>query len=342
MNLTPREIVLRTLAFDHPPRAPRQLWVLPWAELHHPGAFDRIQAEFPPDIVYADGHQREPRQVQGSPYERGVYIDEWGCRFTNIQPGVHGEVCDPLIRDWDDAGAIRFPREMLTIDPEAVNRDCEASDRFQLVPYCPRPFERLQFLRGSQALYLDLMMRPPAMLAFLRKLHGFYCEFLELWCSRTQVDAIMFMDDWGSQRNLLIAPELWCELFKPLYRDYIEIAHAHGKKAFMHSDGYIVAIYPHLIELGLDALNSQIFCMGVENLRPFAGKITFWGEIDRQQLLPHGSLEQIDAAVESVYHTLWRGGGCIAQCEFGPGGKPENVRRVFEAWDRLTSPAMTK
>ncbi len=29
-------------------------------------------------------------------------------------------------------------------------------------------------------------------------------------------------------------------------------------------------------------------------------------------------------------------GGVIAQCEFGPGAKPENVYEVFAAWDRLT------
>ena len=57
----------------------------------------------------------------------------------------------------------------------------------------------------------------------------------------------------------------------------------------MHSDGNILKIYPQLIELGLDAINSQIFCMGVENLEPFAGKITFWGEMDRQHLLVNGS-----------------------------------------------------
>ncbi len=68
-----------------------------------------------------------------------------------------------------------------------------------------------------------------------------------------------------------------------------EIAHAAGKKLFMHSDGHILAIYPDLVEIGIDAVNSQIFCMGVEKLAPFAGRITFWGEIDRQHLLAHAT-----------------------------------------------------
>ena len=150
------------------------------------------------------------------------------------------------------------------------------------------------------------------------------------------VDAMMMMDDWGSQNDLLIHPDLWDEYFKPMYNDYIQIAHSHGKKMFMHSDGHIIRIIPKLIDMGLDALNSQIFCMGVENLEQFAGKITFWGEIDRQHLLSSDTtLAQVDEAVEKVYRTLWRDGGCIAQCEFGPGGNPDNVYRVYEKWMQL-------
>ena len=87
----------------------------------------------------------------------------------------------------------------------------------------------------------------------------------------------MFMDDWGLQKGLLMNPALWVEIFKPLYKDFIDIAHKNNKKIFMHSDGYILDIIPHLIELGLDAVNSQVFCMGLENLKQFKGKITFWG-----------------------------------------------------------------
>lgn len=57
-----------------------------------------------------------------------------------------------------------------------------------------------------------------------------------------------------------------------MYKDYIDIAKKNGKKIFMHSDGYIIDIIPDLIELGLDALNCQIFCMGAENPAKFKEK----------------------------------------------------------------------
>jgi len=180
------------------------------------------------------------------------------------------------------------------------------------------------------------MLMPECLVKFMKKMHTFYCELVEVW-AKTDVDSIMMMDDWGSQQSLLINPKMWVEIFKPMYQDYIDIAHKYGKKMFMHSDGYIVDIYPHLIEMGLDALNSQVFCMTIDRLVAFKGKITFWGEIDRQHMLPNGTEEEIELAVKEVKEKLWHNGGCIAQCEFGPGAKPENVRKVFETWTKIYS-----
>jgi len=84
----------------------------------------------------------------------------------------------------------------------------------------------------------------------------------------------------------------------------------------------------------IDAINSQIFCMGVKELgERFRGKITFWGEIDRQHLLPSGTQKEIFQAVCQVKEELYEKGGVIAQCEFGLKANPENVLAVFETWD---------
>lgn len=335
MPPTPRELVHQTLAFENPQRAPRQLWVLPWAGMHHGTELEAIRAAFPDDIVHAPAPARVPAPEQGDIYAVGTYVDPWGCRFENIQAGVIGEVKQALVADWQaDRPKIHVPRELLTLDVEAVNRFCGGTDRFVLSSCLARPFEQLQFIRGTAELYTDLLVEPKGFAQFFSQMHQFYCELFHLW-AKTDVDALMFMDDWGSQSGLLIDPELWRRWFMPCYRDYIEIAHGAGKKAFMHSDGHVAAIYPQMVELGLDAFNSQVFCMGPETLAAFAGQITFWGEIDRQHALPEGTPDSIAADVSRLHEHLWRGGGCIAQCEFGAGAKPENVQAVFAAWDAL-------
>ena len=76
--------------------------------------------------------------------------------------------------------------------------------------------------------------------------------------------------------------------------------------------------------------------MGVEELgRRFKGRMTFWGEIDRQDLLAFGTMDQVGAAVREVRERLYSNGGVIAQCEFGPGAVPENVMHVFRTWRDL-------
>lgn len=334
--MTSRELVYKTLEFENTEwRAPREMWLLPWAENHYGDMLAQIKAKYPDDIIGADPCYTEKPAASGDAYKKGSYTDEWGCVFDMFEDGYIGEVRSPLVagEDWTDVSRVRFPAGLLSVDVGQVNAQCAATDKFVRAGGNPNPFERLQFIRTSEQFYCDLADFPAGMTDFIKKLHTFNCDVMEVW-AKTGVDALNIFDDWGSQNSLLISPELWRRLFKPMYKDYIDIAHRAGKKAFMHSDGYTLAIYPDLIELGLDAFNSQVFCMGPENLAEFAGKITFWGEIDRQHMLPYAEPADIAEAVRRARESLWRNGGAIAQCEFGVGSKPENVLAVYESWNR--------
>jgi len=132
----------------------------------------------------------------------------------------------------------------------------------------------------------------------------------------------------------LISPVQWREIFKPLYKDYFDILKKKGKYVFFHSDGFIRSILPDLIEIGANALNCQLFCMDIEEIgRSFAGKITFWGEIDRQNLLPFGTPEEVRAGVRRVRKALDKNqGGVIAQFEWGKNDPYANAYAVFDEW----------
>ena len=338
--MTGRERVLRALEFRRPDRVPRELTLVPCAEVEHgTQALAAIVNRWPNDIVWPDVVRpelealREGRQDGHEP----TYRDEWGCVFERLQQGVMGEVIDPILADWSRLEDLRVPDKTLAVDANEVRRACAAVDGFAMGRCCPRPFERIQFLRGSENTYLDLAQRTGDFFTLLAKVHDFYCRETEVW-ARTDVDGIVFMDDWGSQTGLLISPELWREVFKPLYADYVRIAHDHGKKAFMHSDGWIFELYGDLIEIGVDTINSQLFCMDIEEIGArFAGRITFWGEIDRQEILARGTVDQARAAVDRVVQNLYRPeGGVIAELELGPGAKLENVDAVFQRWEELT------
>jgi hypothetical protein len=329
--MTSRDLVCRSLECASPPGVPRQAWILPWAEEHFPDDVRQLRAEFPDDIVTAPGLYLNPLPVVGSRYTKGVYIDEWGCRFENTADGLIGRVREPLIRDWDDLERFRTPACALAIDREAVNAFCAATGQFVLAGTLVRPFERLCFLRTMEQALADVLTQPPEFMELLGRLRRHYRAEVEAWAA-TGVDAIMIMDDWGAQDRMLVSPAIWRQLFKPIYREYCEIARRAGKFVFMHSDGWILDILPDLIEVGVQALNSQISCMGAAALGRFRGQITFWGEIDRQMVLSSGSLDDVRRAVRDAREHLYANGGVIAQCEFGPGARPDNVLEVFRCW----------
>ncbi len=338
--MTSRERVYRSLTFDHPDRVPRDLWALPIAWLEHGQATRaRFLDRFPLDFARAPTPGQPPSSVsRGDQYEVGTYVDEWGCIFQNIKRGVIGEVKEPIVTSMEDVESLHLPAEQLVLDVDQLNGYCRSEERFVLGGGYARPFERLQFLRGPENVYADLAADEEITRALLAKVADFSIRRFEVW-AKTDVDALVIVDDWGGQHSLLINPVMWRRVFKPIYAELAAVAKQGGKKVFMHSDGFIFPIYEDLIEVGVDAVNSQLFCMDIEEIgRRYASQISFWGEIDRQAILPRAGVAEVSAAVERVRAALCvDGAGVIAQFSWEEHVPVENAQAVFEAWARLDS-----
>ena len=353
--MTSRERVISALTFGAPDRVPRDPWALPAVQMERADEWRELLHEFPPDMTGVTGATYgTSRYHRGMEISQGSYpgpwgfhskrvpldatgrkfIDSWGCTWEVSQPGVIGEVKEPLLSDWKNLDDYAVPWELLRdADFSRVEETCASTDQFVRAGTETRPFERMQFLRGSEQVLLDLAYGAPELLKLRDMLHEFFCAEMEAW-SRTAVDGIAFMDDWGTQNALLISPSMWRELFKPLYRDYVEIIHSTGKYALFHCDGNITEILPDLVEIGIDAVNAQLFSMNIESIGTrLAGKICFWGEIDRQQVLPFGTEDDVCNAVHRVRKSLeLPEGGTIAQCEWGTGDPAGNIRVVYDEW----------
>ena len=333
-----RELVKRTLTFKEVERVPRQLWQLPGIPLYRNDELKEIAARYPDDLTFINYGYGMGTMREGQPGVVGKYTDAWGCTFTVYEPGVVGEVKDFVFDDWGTLKHYKMPWEIIeSIEAGRVNKFCAQTDKFVIAASETRPFERLQFLRGTENTFIDLAYGTKEIYTLLANLHDFFTKELCAW-AETDVDGVWFLDDWGTQISLLISPDLWKKEFKPLYKEYVDILHAKGKYAFFHSDGNITEIYPDLIEIGVDAVNSQLFCMDIEDIgEKYAGKIAFWGEIDRQYILPFGSTEDVRKAVHRVADALIKGKrtGVIAECEFGMIEPKENIMTVFETWNSI-------
>jgi uroporphyrinogen decarboxylase len=333
--MTSRERVHAALTFSKPDRPPRDLWALPYVSLFREAELNALQARFPIDFgkpEFSPGSEDFDLKRLMQPC---TYRDEWGSVWHVGEPGIIGEVKEPVLGDWSALRSFKPPWDFIRSRTwDHVNRACDSSSLFMLSATCARPFERLQFLRGTENLYMDLAYDTPEIRMLIEMVYDYYREEVVAW-SRTNVDGVFLMDDWGSNSSLLIKPAQWREVFKPIYKDFCDIIKKAGKFVFFHSDGNIEAIYPDLIEVGVDALNSQLFCMNIERLGQLhRGKITFWGEIDRQHVLPYGTPAEVRNAVRRVRKALDNdNGGVIAQCEWGKDNSAENVAAVYEAWN---------
>ncbi len=339
MLQTSREIVKDTLTFNYPSRVPQEIFYSEWAKNKYPNIVEEMKIHFPNDICTVDYFYPKSPRIKGYENKKGTYTDEWGCEFVNILDGMMGEVKNPILKELSDWKNIKPPYEWLPENFDDVNeitkKFCAETDKFVRANCIPRPWERYQFIRGTENALMDCAIQDEDFLNLLNMINQFYLKEFEMW-AKTDVDGLMFMDDWGSQNSLLISPELWREIFKPLYKEYCDIAHANNKFVFMHSDGYIIDIYEDLIEIGVDAINSQLFCMDIEDIgRRFKGKITFWGEIDRQNILPSKNPNIGRKAVGKIKNNLYNpSGGIINQFEFGLDANPETAIAILKEWKK--------
>jgi uroporphyrinogen decarboxylase len=329
-TMTSRDRVLRALTQQPVDRIPIE------------NGFSELQARHPSDVATPPYHYPAGCSwgVQG---RKGQRMDSWGCLWEAGEDGVTGEVKDsPLRAGWEGLTTYKPPYEVLEFaDLTSVNPACAASEQFMIPMWeaSANPFERMQHLRGTEQLFLDLAYLEPAIYQLRTLVHDYFMRQFLLWV-QTDIDAIHIADDWGAQGALLIAPALWRDFFKPLYRDYCDLAHQYGKRVVMHSDGYILDIIPDLIGIGVDALNAQLFCMPIEEIAAqYGGEIAFWGEIDRQYLLTHGTPTEVRAGVRRVADAFLaeRRTGIVGQCFNGKDHRPENIAAVYDEWSRVSA-----
>ncbi|MHB9132980.1 MAG: uroporphyrinogen decarboxylase family protein [Armatimonadota bacterium] len=339
MPMTSRELVYAALDFQGPERIPADFWFLPAVAIGREAEVQALMAKYPIDIVRAP--YNDPLYHPNT-YTKSSYVDAWGCEWLVLQDGMIGEVKRSPLDDYAKLASYQWPMDHFDQGWEVTAPGIAANrDKFILGGW-ERPWELMQFLRGSENLYADLADEDCEEVYILRdKVFEFYRAYTERWV-RYDVDGIIFGDDWGSQRSLLISPRKWREFFKPKYQELFDIIRNAGKRVFFHSDGYILDIYPDLIEMGVSALNSQVWCMGLDAVQPYVGKITFWGELDRQHLLPNGTPAEIKQAAYQMAEKLSCNGGLIGQCEPDHLTSLENLEAALRVWGEIPVTSSTK
>jgi uroporphyrinogen decarboxylase len=272
------------------------------------------------DIHPAETLERNQKREPHSPF-----IDSWGSGQMEISPGEWFPGIHPL----KDATTIQeieeYPGWPDMSDPsriahvQAAAADLADANKYAIMatPWLLFPLERAFAMQGMDAFLLNLAIYPDFARALLEKtaqlckdLMGPFLEALG-----DNVDIIKIGDDLGTQESLLMSPDMYRKILKPIHADYISfIKKRTDAKLFFHTDGDVVPLIDDFIEMGVDVLNPIQTSAGnmadLASLKKRFGKnIVFCGGIDTQRILPEGTPAEVRDEVKRVIHLLGEGGG---------------------------------
>jgi len=285
-----REIVLRTVEYTGPERVAASMPPPYWNDFSH--ASYRLQSYAPQWHDVGGGRQE--------------YVDEWGNTWARIDAYSKGEVARGAIQDIDDVFAAPLPDLANPANFEharQVFNDPE-NDRFRIGGLPGFPFNIARKMRRLDQFLMDLLLEQEKVCVLLERIEDLLAEVIIRY-AEAGADAVMFPEDWGTQKGLMIRPDTWRQVFKPGFQRLCSVAHEHGIKVFMHSCGKTTVIIPDLIEAGIDVLQfDQPQLHGLDNLARFHGQITFWCPVDIQTTLQTQDTARIEADAREMVEQL--------------------------------------
>jgi uroporphyrinogen decarboxylase len=275
-----------------------------------------VRDRYPTEVVLRNA-AREP----GTPF-----VDNWGIGQVEVEPGVWFPGVHPL-KDAVSIGELEdydWPTGVESGRFDHVGERCarlteEGEYAVMGAPWLLFPFERAVHMQGMETFLLNLAVRPE------------FAEHLLIKCAETCqrimdgfleaadgcLDIIKIGDDLGTSQSLLISPDMYREILKPIHADYIAfIKERTDARVFFHSDGDIFPLIPDLIEIGVEILNPVQTSAGkmadLERLKDKYGQdLVFCGAVDTTRVLPSGTPEDVRAEVRDVIRALAPGGGYL-------------------------------
>ena len=122
-----------------------------------------------------------------------------------------------------------------------------------------------------------------------------------------RADVLFFGNDFGTQLDLFISPEMFRKFVLPGFKRIIEVGKKYNKKILLHSCGSIYRIIPDLIEAGVDAIHpiqAAAVGMSAKDLAQYKNDIAFVGGIDAQSFFVNATPDEISREVDRVRSIL--------------------------------------
>ena len=253
---------------------------------------------------------------------------------TLTAPGCFhdAEDMEDLVFDWPDPAAY--------IDAAECRRRVEMAPEGKTVLgiLWSAHFQDTCAAFGMETALMNMIAVPELYEAVNEKVLEFYLKANRIFYEATKgkLHAVLIGNDMGSQRGLMISPELVRRFVIPGCRRLTEQAHSYGLKVIYHSCGAISDIIPDLIDAGVDIIHPiQALAAGMEPeglKEKFGDRVSFCGGVDTQELLVHGTPEDVRKKVEELKR-LFPTGLILSPSHEAilPDVPPENIGALFDA-----------
>ena len=225
----------------------------------------------------------------------GEIVNEWGVttRWPEGQIGafpVHDEE-HTLVKDitkWRDvvkAPNIIHPEEAWA-DAIATANAVDRNEQYVTVFVAPGLFEHVHYLMSMEEALMAYYEEPEAMHELIEYITEWELKLAKEFVDHLHPDAVFHHDDWGSQINSFISPDMFEEFFVPAYKKIYGYYKENGVEVIIHhSDSYAANLVPHMIEMGIDIWQGVMNTNNIpELIKNYGGKITFMGGIHSGQV----------------------------------------------------------
>jgi uroporphyrinogen decarboxylase len=212
--------------------------------------------------------------------------------------------------DWFDYSVIEGQCDAVRAQGRAVAFMGDRMNRIaQLKP--------AMYLCGIDTILMNMALVPDIAHAVFAKIREFYNAYLEriLAAANGKIDIVVSGDDFGTQRGLFMAPEMWDAFLREGFRDYNALVHTAGARVMHHTCGAVQPLIPRLIACGLDVLQSiqpEADGMSARDLKAaFGAELCFQGGVSIQKTMPYGTPDDVREEVKALVQSMGREGGYI-------------------------------
>ena len=200
--------------------------------------------------------------VRGNRVRGTDSFDRWGTfiSFPEDQPAAVPIVTpeNQIIKDIEDwKKYVKVPnlRASCSEGWEAARKSRDAIDRSEYLATCIMGtgiFEQMHMLMTFEDTLCNLLISPDETHELIEVITEYRLEYMKLLVENLQPDAIVSHDDFGSQKSLFMAPDVWREFFKEPYKRLYDYLHANNVIVVHHCDSFCEPIAEDMAEIGID------------------------------------------------------------------------------------------